>query len=707
LSKRFTLAAGVALVLLALPSIAGARPGIAPDLVQRSGRLVVLHADRLDGTSTRRWTLVSGTSHVPVRLPPDAWVEPGTRVRLEGTMRNGALVLADSLTAVTALGASPLAADPPATAAAPAVRNTAVILVGYSNLAWNGITNPQANDLVFGDPAARPDSLNAYYQEQTYGQLAFSGRVFGPVTISSASSSCENVYPNAQLAEQAAGVSDVAYQHFVFVFPQVSSCLWAGQAEIGGRYVWINGVFATRVLAHELGHNLGLAHAGGLYCTSAASVVSISSSCDARGHAYDDPFDAMGRAPVVRQMSMAHKLELHLLPATAVKVVGASGTYRLAPMETLTGTPELLRIPKPGGGSYYVEYRSPLGFFDSQAPPLQGVLVRTDVTPTNGNDPDTALIDMHPATAGDWNDAAMDVGQIFSDPLSNVTIQNTGQDASGATLALNVPLDTVPPSVPGALTAIAGATTATLHWTAASDDYAVDYYRVTRDGALIAVPTGTDFTDTGLVPGTSLAYTVAAVDAGGNIGPVATARLAIPDAVPPTAPPRVTARLTRDGKVHLTWRAATDNGRVASYRVRRSGKPIASGFGLAYVDKAARPGSGSTVTYSVVAIDLAGNAGPAGKARPLRAALLRKLGASGLGVARMTVGKRAVLRVKGRLSDARARCRLRVAGAAWHACKLEAGGVFTASLPARGTAPVTLSLRDSLGRETLQTLRVR
>jgi len=26
-------------------------------------------------------------------------------------------------------------------------------------------------------------------------------------------------------------------------------------------------------------------------------------------------------------------------------------------METLTGTPEVLRLPKPGGGNYFVEYR--------------------------------------------------------------------------------------------------------------------------------------------------------------------------------------------------------------------------------------------------------------------------------------------------------------------------------------------------------------
>ena len=56
--------------------------------------------------------------------------------------------------------------------------------------------------------------------------------------------------------------------------------------------------------------------------------------------------------------------------------------------------------------------------------------------------------------------------------------------------------------------------------------------------------------------------------------------LAIPDTTPPGAPPKVTARLTKDGKVHLAWGAATDNGRIAGYRIRRAGKLIASGTAL-------------------------------------------------------------------------------------------------------------------------------
>ena len=190
------------------------------------------------------------------------------------------------------------------------------------------------------------------------------------------------------------------------------------------------------------------------------------------------------------------------------------------------------------------------------------------------------------------------------------------------------------------------------------------------------------------------------------MGPAASVSAAIPDPTPPGAPPKVAAKLTKTGIVQVSWAAAADNGKVASYRVLRGGKRIASGDGLAFVDKAAKPGSGSTVVYSVVAVDLAGNVGPAGKAKPLRAALLRKLAASGLKLAEITVGQRTLVRVKGRVSDAKARCRLRIGKGAWHGCKAKASGAFAVTLPPKGTTPVTLSLRDSLGRSKLQTLRV-
>lgn|GEM_PF-5447327 len=59
-----------------------------------------------------------------------------------------------------------------------------------------------------------------------------------------------------------------------------------------------------------------------------------------------------------------------------------------------------------------------------------------------------------------------------------------------------------------------------LAWTAV--DGAASY-RVYRDGTQVGSPTGTSFTDTGLAAGTAHAYTVAAADSGGSVGPASAA----------------------------------------------------------------------------------------------------------------------------------------------------------------------------------------
>lgn len=724
--------------LLALPLAAAANPGTGPQLVQRSGRMVILHADMRDGTSTRQWTLVNGMSHLPVRAPDDVWIDPGTPVRLQGSMRNGTLVLANSVTAVKRTGRSPLEADAATRAATPSVENTVVLQVSFNSggPAYTTPTQPQATSLMFDAPGGglphSADSLNAYYQEQTYGQISFSGSVI-PVSIPGPASACGASSPNfdgdalstwLDDAELAAGIdpnNDKAYQHVVLAFASVSQCGLsgaAGLAEVGGNHVWINGYFVVPVLSHELGHNLGLYHAGGLQCMNAGIASPMGNSCTGDGLEYKDPYDAMGQSDpgdgsmVVRQMNMEHKLTLGVVPDSAKQVVGVTGTYQLAPMETLTGTVQLLRLPKPGGGSYYVEYRRPLGFFDSQAPQAHfpGVYIHTESPQPLGtpNGSDTALIDMHPTTtvgSAGWADAAMDVGQVFNDPLRGITIQNLAQDANGATLAITMPVDTTPPSRPGRLSAIVSGTSVSLQWIAASDDFAVDSYRVARDGAQIASLAATTFVDTGLAPGATVTYAVTAVDATGNVGEPATVSVTLPDTIAPSAPVNVTATVSRDGQVHIAWGASTDNVGVTSYRILRAGTGIAQANVTSFVDRTPRSGTGATVTYSVVAFDLVGNASAPGVAKPLRAALLRTLGAAHL-KARRAKGS-ALVRVTGSVSDVKAVCRVRLGHAKWRRCAVKASGAFSAKLRGTGASQVTLALRDELGRKRVLTLRVR
>jgi chitodextrinase len=101
----------------------------------------------------------------------------------------------------------------------------------------------------------------------------------------------------------------------------------------------------------------------------------------------------------------------------------------------------------------------------------------------------------------------------------------------GSTTSINLaerynggPIDTTAPSVPTGLT-VTGTTSnsASLSWTASTDNVGVSNYQIFRNGAIVSSATGTTFTDTGLSPATTYSYTVRARDAAGNTSAASTA----------------------------------------------------------------------------------------------------------------------------------------------------------------------------------------
>src|SRR5690606_554217 len=73
--------------------------------------------------------------------------------------------------------------------------------------------------------------------------------------------------------------------------------------------------------------------------------------------------------------------------------------------------------------------------------------------------------------------------------------------------------------------AVTGTTssTASLSWTASTDDVRVAAYDVLRDGVVVGSTARTTYTDEDLDPETTYRYTVRARDAAGNLSPVSLA----------------------------------------------------------------------------------------------------------------------------------------------------------------------------------------
>jgi hypothetical protein len=113
-----------------------------------------------------------------------------------------------------------------------------------------------------------------------------------------------------------------------------------------------------------------------------------------------------------------------------------------------------------------------------------------------------------------------------------VAMITAGLLASGAAMALahRPNHDPAAPKAPTQLVATPGDGSVSLQWAASTDNVGVVGYDVYRSGKLVASPTATSYTDTGLTDGTAYGYAVDAYDAAGNRSALSAAVAATPTA---------------------------------------------------------------------------------------------------------------------------------------------------------------------------------
>jgi chitodextrinase len=200
---------------------------------------------------------------------------------------------------------------------------------------------------------------------------------------------------------------------------------------------------------------------------------------------------------------------------------------------------------------------------------------------------------------------------------------NMSSSSPSASVTTASAADTTPPSQPtGLAAAAAGSSGASLSWSASTDNVGVTGYIVRRNGTQVATPATTSFVDSGLSPGTTYSYAVAARDAAGNVSPnstsVSVTTASVADTTPPSQPAAFTAVPAGSTNATLSWSASTDNVRVTGYIVRRNGTQIATLTATNYADTGLSPST--SYTYTVAARDAAGNVSIAASATVTTAA---------------------------------------------------------------------------------------
>lgn len=186
--------------------------------------------------------------------------------------------------------------------------------------------------------------------------------------------------------------------------------------------------------------------------------------------------------------------------------------------------------------------------------------------------------------------------------------------------------DTIPPSAPSSLTALAtGPTQINLAWTASTDNVGVTAYSVQRCSGsgctnfsqVVSVPGNTTaYNDTSVAPSTTYSYQIIASDAAGNpslpSNPASATTLA--DTQAPTAPTNLLAMVVSNTQINLSWTASTDNVGVTNYLIQRCALPGCSNFAqigatggptTSYNDTSAA--ASTSYSYQVIATDAALN----------------------------------------------------------------------------------------------------
>jgi hypothetical protein len=397
--------------------------------VEEEGAVQVLHEDRPDGD---RYLYFLDTAAERLSLhfaahPPD--LQTGSRVRVRGVRVKGALALGSG----NDKGSVEVLSAPLANTFGE--QKTLVILVNFSDLATQPYTVSQAQDVVF-------NTTSAFHLENSYEQTWLGGAVAGWFTIALSGTVCDynTLATQAKSAATAAGFNVSAYKRLVYGFPK-NACGFLGLGTVGGSpsQAWINGEFSLGVVAHEMGHNLGLYHSHSLECgTTAVSP----SGCGF--FEYGDMMDAMGNeAP--GHFNAAQKERLGWLgygTSPPVTTVQAEGTYLIEPIETPGVGAKALKILKstdPSTGKktwYYLELRQAIGFDDflsSNGNVLNGVVVHLG-TESTGNS--IYLLDMTPASQmfsfQDWSDPGLVVGRSYDDSDSGMTMTPVSVGPEGA-----------------------------------------------------------------------------------------------------------------------------------------------------------------------------------------------------------------------------------------------------------------------------------
>ncbi|MDP1689173.1 MAG: LamG-like jellyroll fold domain-containing protein [bacterium] len=344
-------------------------------------------------------------------------------------------------------------------------QKTIFLLFNFSDSNPPPFTLAQARELIFSG------QMQKFYAETSYGKVSFSGDVYGWFTLPRAcgGSACTNPFLSDSQTDSFIFNNNIDLSKYTRVVFIVNS-LWGGggYSSLGRSWVTLsNGseynvsqstVLALQidnswsynipfpfssfdeVLAHELGHALGVLHANSWDCGVGQMVYGR----DCVHKEYGNLFDVMGSPLGAIHFNGYYKTLYGWLDSSSILKITQSGDYTLAPLEKTSGLRVAKIQPRDASRPYYVEYRQGVGFDAALAgaknPSLisntQGLFVNF-IDDTNYY-PFPRLINMRPGPVN-WDQVTLNGTTIYDDAGRGIKIGPIkSNDANGITFGVQV-----------------------------------------------------------------------------------------------------------------------------------------------------------------------------------------------------------------------------------------------------------------------------
>lgn len=360
------------------------------------------------------------------------------------------------------LAAAELEAGPKGTAAAtPWTEGDKTML--YIRVTFSD--EPDAEPLPLSQAETYQGNVALFYRQNSYGKATIT-TTFTPTLVLPNpasyynSSSWTTLLSHARSAARDAGYSTSNYNLYVVAARRLSSFSYAGQAYVGAAGAHLNGDFALRCVAHELGHNFGLYHANYNYVAGESPISREAYPAAPKrspDQDYGHRYNMMGTLGYTTafHFSAREKVFLDWIPEEDNPVVLQSGVHRLQRNDHIDATGlRSLRVPSGDAARphFWLAYRRNYAsgsyttpYFSAGAEVVWGRSVNgsngtllIDTTPFSDDGPHS---DTSSADNDDKVDAALTVGRMFGNADAGAWFTILGQGGNSPDEYLDVAVE--------------------------------------------------------------------------------------------------------------------------------------------------------------------------------------------------------------------------------------------------------------------------